>query len=76
METRELVVRERCSTDLRGCVVAITPRAAQLVEETAPGTSTTSVRCSSTTSRPDELEVLATVGDKVRARLAALGRPH
>ncbi|WP_410623514.1 MarR family winged helix-turn-helix transcriptional regulator [Amycolatopsis sp. cmx-8-4] len=74
MQHRGLVTRERCATDQRGAVVVSTPRGQELIEAAAPQ-HVADVRDAFidqlTTS---ELETLATIGDKVRDRLAALDR--
>lgn len=74
METRDLVSRSRCATDQRGAVVAITPRGSELIEAAAPR-HVADVRdvLIDHLSVP-ELEMLASVGDTVRKRLAALDR--
>jgi DNA-binding MarR family transcriptional regulator len=72
MEKRDLVARERCETDQRGAVVALTPRGRELIEAAAPQhvADVREVLVDHLTAA--ELEMLATIGDKVRARLAAL----
>ena len=72
MQNRGLVSRERCLTDQRGAVVAITPRGRELISAAAPQhvTDVRDVLIDHLTST--ELEVLGTIGDKVRERLAAL----
>jgi DNA-binding MarR family transcriptional regulator len=72
MQNRGLVSRERCATDQRGAVVAITPRGRDLIEAAAPQhvADVREVLIDHLTAT--ELEVLTTIGDKVRDRLAAL----
>ncbi|GAA2706664.1 MarR family winged helix-turn-helix transcriptional regulator [Actinoplanes palleronii] len=72
METRGLVSRERCRTDQRGAVIAITARGGELIEAAAPQ-HTADVRDAFIDQLTEaELETLAAIGDKVRTRLAAL----
>jgi DNA-binding MarR family transcriptional regulator len=72
MEKRDLVARERCETDQRGAVVALTPRGRELIEAAAPQhvADVREVLVDHLTAA--ELEMLGTIGEKVRARLAAL----
>ncbi|CAO5250657.1 MarR family winged helix-turn-helix transcriptional regulator [Frankia sp. AgKG'84/4] len=74
MENRGLVRRERCPTDQRGAVVAVTPRGRKLIEDAAPQhvDDVRGVLIDHLTEA--ELETLAAIGDKVRERLAALGQ--
>ncbi|MCK9895066.1 MarR family winged helix-turn-helix transcriptional regulator [Frankia sp. AgB32] len=74
MENRGLVRRERCPTDQRGAVVALTPRGRTLIEDAAPQhvDDVRGVLIDHLTE--EELETLAAIGDKVRERLAALGQ--
>ena len=74
MQGRGLVTRERCRTDQRGAVIAITGRGSELIEAAAPQ-HVADVRAALIDHlTAAELETLATIGDKVRDRLAALGR--
>lgn len=72
MQNRGLVSRERCLTDQRGAVIAITPQGCNVIK-TAASQHVADVRevlidqLSAT-----ELETLAAIGDKVRERLATL----
>jgi DNA-binding MarR family transcriptional regulator len=72
MHSRGLVSRERCLTDQRGAVVVITPRGSDLIEAAAPQhvADVRDVLIDHLTAT--ELKMLATIGDKVRERLAAL----
>ena len=72
MQNRGLVSRERCLTDQRGAVVAITPRGSDLIKAAAPQhvADVRDVLIDHLTVT--ELEVLGTIGDKVRERLKAL----
>lgn len=74
MEKRDLVTREPCATDQRGAVVALTDRGRVLIEAAAPQHVGDVREVLVDHLSPDELETLATIGDTVRARLAALGR--
>jgi DNA-binding MarR family transcriptional regulator len=72
MQTRDLVTRERCRTDQRGAVVAITAKGRDLIDAAAPR-HLADVRDAVIDHLTEtELQTLATVGDKVRARLATL----
>ena len=72
MQTRGLVLRERCSDDRRGAVVAITSRGRELIEAAAPQhvADVRSVIIDHLSAT--ELATLAAVSDKVRERLAML----
>ena len=72
MEGRGLVTRERCLTDQRGAVVAITSQGDGLIKTAALQhvVDVREVLLDHLTAA--ELETLTTVGDKVRERLAAL----
>lgn len=72
MEKRGLVSRERCLTDQRGAVVAITPQGSDLIKAAAPQhvADVRDVLIDHLTA--PELQMLVTIGDKVRKRLAAL----
>ncbi|MDD7921879.1 MarR family winged helix-turn-helix transcriptional regulator [Actinomycetospora callitridis] len=74
MEKRELVTREPCATDQRGAVVALTDRGRVLIEAAAPQHVGDVREVLMDHLSPDELDTLATIGDTVRARLAALGQ--
>jgi DNA-binding MarR family transcriptional regulator len=71
MESRGLVARERCLTDQRGAVVAITARGGELIEAAAPLhlADVRDVLIDHLTAA--ELETLVAIGDKVRERLSA-----
>jgi DNA-binding MarR family transcriptional regulator len=72
MQNRGLVSRTRCLTDQRGAVIAITPRGRDLIAAAAPQhvSDVRNVLVDHLTAT--ELETLATIGDKVQQRLAAL----
>lgn len=74
MQNRGLASRERCRTDQRGAVVAITPRGSALIEAAAPQHvgDVRDVLIDHVTAA--ELETLVTVAGKVQARLLALGK--
>ncbi len=76
MQTRGLVSRERCRSDQRGAVVAITPRGSDLIEAAAPQhvADVRDVLIDHLTAK--EMETLGIIGDKVRKRLAALEQEH
>jgi DNA-binding MarR family transcriptional regulator len=74
MEKRGLVTREPCATDQRGAVVILTDRGRVLVEAAAPQHVGDVREVFVDHLSPDELETLATIGDTVRERLAALGQ--
>jgi DNA-binding MarR family transcriptional regulator len=72
MQGRGLVSRERCATDQRGTVVSITPRGRDLITAAAPHHVADVREALIDHLTATELETLATIGDKVRARLMAL----
>ncbi len=74
MQHRGLVSRERCRTDQRGAVVAITGRGSDLIEAAAPQhvDDVRDVLIDHVTAA--ELETLVTVSGKVQDRLLALGK--
>ncbi|MEO6886070.1 MAG: MarR family transcriptional regulator [Jatrophihabitantaceae bacterium] len=74
MQKRGLVSRERCRTDQRGAVVAITGRGSGLIEAAAPQHvgDVRDVFIDHVTSA--ELESLVTIAAKVQDRLLALGK--
>lgn len=74
MEKRGLVTREPCASDQRGAVVVLTDRGRVLVEAAAPQHVGDVREVFVDHLSSDELETLATIGDTVRARLAALGQ--
>ncbi len=72
MQTRGLVLRERCADDRRGAVIAITARGTELIEAAAPQhlADVRSAFIDQLTAA--ELAALTAIADKVRARLEAL----
>jgi DNA-binding MarR family transcriptional regulator len=76
MEKRDLVTRERCLTDQRGAVIAITARGAGLIEAAAPQHVADVRDALIDHLTPAELRTLAAIGDKVRDRLATLDEDH
>ncbi len=76
MQNRGLVSRERCLTDQRGAVIAITPRGSDLIRAAAPQhvADVREVLIDHLTAT--ELEMLNTIGDKVHDRLVALDQKH
>lgn len=74
MQGRGLVSREQCLDDRRGAVIAITARGRELIEAAAPQ-HVADVRSAIIDDLSEaELAMLVTVGDRVRGRLAVLGR--
>ncbi|QKV80589.1 MarR family winged helix-turn-helix transcriptional regulator [Amycolatopsis sp. Hca4] len=71
MEKRGLVRRERCDTDQRGSVIAITAEGTKLIEAAAPQhvSDIREIVIDHLTS--EELDALTTISAKVNARLAA-----
>lgn len=69
MQNRGLVARERCLTDQRGTVVAITPRGRELTTTAAPRHVAHVRNALIDHLTATELETLAAIGDKVCARL-------
>ncbi len=74
MQNRGLVSRTRCLTDQRGAVIAITPRGRDLIAAAAPQHLTDVRDALIDHLTATELEMLATIGDKVHECLAALQR--
>jgi DNA-binding MarR family transcriptional regulator len=72
MQKRGLVSRERCLTDQRGAVVVITAQGSDLIKAAAPQHVADVRDALIDHLTAAELEMLATVGDKVRGRLAEL----
>jgi DNA-binding MarR family transcriptional regulator len=76
MQNRGLVSRERSRTDQRGAVVGITPRGGVLIEAAAPQHVADVREALIDHLTATELEMLTTIGDKVRDRLATLNQKH
>jgi len=76
MQSRGLVTRAQCLTDKRGAVIAITPRGRDVIAAAAPQhvADVRDVLIDHLTAT--ELEMLATIGDKVHQRLAVLEGEH
>jgi DNA-binding MarR family transcriptional regulator len=72
MQNRGLVSRGRCLTDQRGVSVAITDRGRDLIIAAAPQHVADVRDAFIDHLTAAELEMLATIGDKVRERLATL----
>ncbi len=72
MQNRVLVSRERCLTDQRGAVITITPQGCDLIKTAAPQHVADVREVLIDHLSATELETLATIGDKVRERLATL----
>lgn len=76
MQDRGQVSRERCPTDQRGAVITLTAQGHDAIKAAAPqhAGDVRDVFIDHLTAA--ELTAIATVGDKVRARLAALDPQH
>ena len=75
MQGRDLVSRERCPTDQRGAVVAITARGRELTAAAAPR-HVADVRSALIDHLSEaDLATLTRIGEAVRERLAALDEP-
>ncbi|WNV85704.1 MarR family transcriptional regulator [Umezawaea sp. Da 62-37] len=74
MEKRGLVRRERCDDDHRGAEIVLTPAGRDLIEAAAaPHTADVrDVLIDHIT--PEQMDVLCEIGDRVRARLAAIAQ--
>ncbi|WFE53186.1 MarR family winged helix-turn-helix transcriptional regulator [Micromonospora sp. WMMD1155] len=72
MQGRGLVTRERAQTDQRGAVVAITPEGTELISVAARQHVSDARDAVIDQLSPDEVRTLATITDKIRARLTAL----
>lgn len=71
MQTRGLVLSQRCPDDLRGLEVTITSRGSEMIEHAAPQHVADAREAVIDHLSADELNTLAAIADKVRARLAA-----
>ena len=71
MQARGLVGRQRCSRDLRGLDVTITPRGSELIQRAAPQHVADVRDAVIDQLSATELATLTVVADKVSARLAA-----
>jgi DNA-binding MarR family transcriptional regulator len=71
MEARQLVERQDCVTDGRGLLVAITDRGRQALEEAAPGHVAAVREYVVDLLTPEQLAVLAEIGEAVGAKLTA-----
>jgi DNA-binding MarR family transcriptional regulator len=76
MEGRGLVTRERCPTDQRGAIVALTPHGRAVIEAAAPLHVADFREAVVDHLTPAELDALAAIGETVRARLATLDERH
>jgi DNA-binding MarR family transcriptional regulator len=74
MQNRGLVVRERSVTDQRGAVITITDQGRSLIAAAAPQHVADVRDVLIDQLDATELEMLATIGGKVRERLQALGQ--
>lgn len=76
MEKRGLVTRERCLTDQRGMIIAISEEGRTLIEAAAPQ-HVADVRDTLIDHlTAAELETINTISDKVHKRLAELNNEH
>jgi DNA-binding MarR family transcriptional regulator len=74
MEQRRLVTRQRCATDQRGAIAAITPLGHDLIVAAAPQ-HVADVRSAFIDQlTPAQLQVLGDIGEAVRERLTTLER--
>lgn len=71
MESRRLVERQDCITDGRGLLVAITEHGRKSIEDAAPGHVQAVLSYVIDGLTPDQLRVLAEVGEAVSGRLTA-----
>ena len=71
MENRELVSRQECPTDGRGAFIALTPTGQRTIEQAAPQHVQTVRSYVIDLLSPEQLRVLAEIGETVGARLAA-----
>jgi len=71
MENRQLVTREGCPTDGRGAFIALTPTGQSTIEEAAPHHVKTVRAYVIDLLSPEQLRVLAEIGEIVGARLTA-----
>ncbi len=71
MESRSLVTRQECPTDGRGAFIAMTPVGRAAIESAAPHHVETVRKYCIDLLTPDQLRVLAEIGETVGARLAA-----
>ena len=71
MENRELVSRQECPTDGRGAFIALTPIGQTTIEQAAPHHVHTVRSYVIDLLSPEQLRVLAEIGETVGARLTA-----
>jgi DNA-binding MarR family transcriptional regulator len=71
MEARQLVERQDCVTDGRGLLVAITDRGRQAIADAAPGHVAAVREYVVDLLSPQQLAVLAEIGEAVAAKLTA-----
>ena len=74
MQSRGLVSRSPCREDQRGTVVTITPQGRERIEAAAPRHAADVRAVMIDHLSAPELATLSAIGDKVRARLAALAQ--
>jgi DNA-binding MarR family transcriptional regulator len=71
METRRLVERQDCVTDGRGLLVAITDHGRRAIQDAAPGHVEAVRKYVIDVLTPEQLALLAEIGEAVAARLTA-----
>ena len=71
MQRRGLVAREECPSDARGAFIVLTPEGREAIEEAAPQHVETVQRLFFDGITEDQVRALATISDRVLARLAA-----
>ena len=69
METRRLVGREECLTDGRGAFITLTPTGRAAIEQAAPGHVNAVRSYFIDLLTPEQLEIVAQIGEAVGARL-------
>lgn len=69
MTRRELVNKEKCDSDRRGAYVAITPRGRREIEAAAPGHVRTVRQLFIDRLTPEEIDVVASIAERVLAEL-------
>ena len=72
MQDRGLTRRERCATDQRGAVAAITKKGRARIEKAAPLHLADARNVLIDDATPAQLDLLSELGDQVRARLAQI----
>lgn len=73
MEQRGLLLRTECETDARGTMVELTPEGRRVIEEAAPLHLVAVRNYFIDLLTPEELDVLAAIADRVRAKVGDEG---